>query len=161
MERTAIHNILVCVGDGYDQEFHEFTKEHSVSLEPGGNSAEAEEEGTRFAHFLAEFCDPAWLKGLSDALPSRPSPWCMVIGYLEGMPYYIANFCIDSIPHGSYAQEETEAKIKPLLKKKYDSLLVIAIGSEMGTGGTPQFWCWHLRPPKIVPSYKWMREGIQ
>jgi hypothetical protein len=118
MERTAIHNILVCVGDGYDQEFHQFTKEHSVSLEPGGNADEAKEEGTRFANFLAEFCDPAWLKGLSDALPAQ-SPWCLVLGFAEGMPYYVTSFCVNNTPFGTLAQAEIEEKINSCLRREF------------------------------------------
>jgi len=69
MKRTPIHNILICVGDGYDDEFDAFLKAHSISLEPSGNAGEAQKEGGRFAHFLAEFCDPAFLGGLTEALP--------------------------------------------------------------------------------------------
>ena len=73
MKRVRIHNILVCVGDGYDAAFDDFLANHSVSLEPSGNVYKAKDEGKRFANFLAEFCDPAFLMGLTENLPEPPS----------------------------------------------------------------------------------------
>ena len=160
MERTIIHNIQICVGEGCDDTFAGFIHKHSVLLEPGGNAEEAQAEGERFAHFLAEFCNPSWLKGLSDALPAR-SPWCMVWGLEDDLPYYITSFRIESIPHGSIPQAEIEGRIKPL-RKDFDSLLVIAVGSEKdGETGIPHFWCWRLSPRKPSPAFDWEREQIQ
>jgi len=69
MIRVKVHNILVSVGDGYDDAFDTFLDQHIVSIEPSGNADEAEREGQRFAEFLAEFCDPAFLTGLTANLP--------------------------------------------------------------------------------------------
>ena len=162
MELTQIHNIQVCVGEGYDEEFAKFIKEHSVSLEPGGNANEAGAEGARFALFLAEFCDPSWLKGLTNALPASSSPYCLVLGFLAGMPYYITVFRIDEIPHGSIRKSEIEAVIRPLLKKEFDSLLVVVAGFEIDVvRQVPHVWCWRLTPRKPVLSFDWEREQIQ
>lgn len=159
---TQIHNIQICVGDGYDKEFGEFLQEHSVSMEPSGNAEEAHAEGGRFAHFLAEFCDPSWLKGLSDALPAQRFPYCMVLGYAEGKPYYITFFPIESIPHGTSLQAELEAKIIPLLRREFDSLLVIAVGTELDRETSiPVFWYWRLSPRKPALAFDWEREQIQ
>lgn len=162
MERTMIHNIQICVGDGYDEEFSRFLREHSISLEPGGNAEEAQAEGGRFAHFLAEFCDPSWLKGLSEALPAQRFPYCVVLGYAEDKPHWITSFRLESIPHGTHLQAEIEAKIIPLLRKEYDSLLVIATGTELDREtGIPISWYWRLSPRKPALTFDWEREQIQ
>jgi len=162
MERTQVHNIQICVGDGYDAEFSKFLQEHSVSMEPSGNADEAQAEGQRFAHFLAEFCDPSWLKGLSDALPAQRFPYCTVLGFADGKPHWITNFPVETMPHGTSLQEEIETKIAPLLRREYDSLLVIGVGTELDREtGIPYSWVWRLTPQKPVLAYDWEREQIQ
>ena len=65
---TRIHNIAVSVGEGYDDAFDEFLKDHAVGLEPSLNVENDTRSGKDFGEFLNEFGDPAWVKAVADVL---------------------------------------------------------------------------------------------